>query len=77
MTYAIGLPLLAPADSVATTRVLTAIDGDVNGSGDADKFRIRIWDRGSGGLVYDNQMGANDDSDPTTVLGGGNIVVHK
>jgi hypothetical protein len=27
--------------------------------------------------VYDNQMGAADDSDPTTTLGGGSIVIHK
>jgi hypothetical protein len=57
--------------------MLTAIDGQINGGGGQDKFRIRIWDKGSGGLVYDNQLNAPDSADPTTVLGGGSIVIHK
>ncbi len=54
--------------------ILTAIDGQVSGGGGADKFRIKIWS--SGGVVYDNQMGASDTADPTTQLGGGSIVIH-
>jgi len=57
--------------------ILTAIDGDVNGGGGLDKFRIRIWNNNGGGIVYDNQMNAPDGADPTTVLGGGSIVIHK
>jgi hypothetical protein len=56
--------------------MLTAIDGDQPGGDGLDKFRIRIWSDG-GGLVYDNQLNAPDNSDPTTVLGGGSIVIHK
>jgi hypothetical protein len=51
--------------------MLTAIDGS------PDKFRIKIWDKATGGLVYDNQLGAADDADPTTSIGGGSIVIHK
>jgi hypothetical protein len=40
-------------------------------------FRIKIWDRAIDAMVYDNQMGASDDADPATVIGGGSIVVHK
>jgi len=57
--------------------LLTAIDGQVNGGGGVDRFRIRIWDRAAGATVYDNQMGEADDSDATTALGGGSIVIHK
>ncbi|MGE0883538.1 MAG: HYR domain-containing protein [Blastocatellales bacterium] len=57
--------------------ILTAIDGQINGGGGLDKFRIRIWNNSGGGLVYDNQLNAPDSADPTTVLGGGNIVIHK
>jgi hypothetical protein len=28
-------------------------------------------------VIYDNNMGASDTGDPTTVLGGGSIVLHK
>jgi PKD repeat protein len=57
--------------------LLTAIDGQVSGGGGVDKFRIKIWDVGTDALVYDNQMGAEEEADPTTVVGGGSIVVHK
>jgi hypothetical protein len=52
--------------------MLTAVDGQLNGGG-ADKFRIKIWDVGTGNTVYDNQMSLPDNGTPTTVLGGGSI----
>ncbi len=56
--------------------MLSAIDGDKNG-GD-DTFRIKIWDKDDADtVVYDNQMGDDQDADAATVLGGGAIVVHK
>ncbi|MEX2140630.1 MAG: PKD domain-containing protein [Pirellulales bacterium] len=57
--------------------MLTAIDGQINGGGGVDKFRIKIWDRATDTVVYDNQVGADDDAAPTTALGGGQIVIHR
>jgi len=57
--------------------VLTAIDGKINGGGGVDKFRIKIWDKATGAIIYDNQLGAADGSEPSTVLGGGRIVIHN
>jgi PKD repeat protein len=57
--------------------MLTAVDGQVNGGGGTDKFRIKIWDKATGDVIYDNQMGAGDGDNLTTVLGGGSIVIHK
>ena len=54
--------------------ILTAVDGAKTGT--ADKFRIKIWDRATGAVVYDNQMRAADDAEATTAIGGGSIVVH-
>lgn len=54
--------------------MITARDGNLLGGGQADGFRIKIWD--AGGVVYDNQLGQGDDSNATTVLGGGSIVIH-
>lgn len=51
--------------------MLTATDGS------PDKFRIKIWDKSTGEIIYDNQLGAADDANPTTVIQGGSIVVHK
>jgi subtilisin-like proprotein convertase family protein len=56
--------------------MLTAIDGgSEDGRGDA--FRIKIWDLASGVVVYDNRQGERDESDASTALGGGSIVIHK
>ncbi len=58
--------------------MLSAIDSVLTPSTDVDLFRIKIWDRDNGDvIVYDNQMSDSDDADPTTAIGGGNIVVHK
>jgi PKD repeat protein len=58
--------------------MLSAIDGDVNKIKGPDKFRIKIWDKANADVVvYDNLIGAPDDADPITVIGGGSIVVHK
>jgi len=54
--------------------ILSAIDGQVNGGGGADKFRIKIWDKNNAdAVVYDNQLLSADTADPTTLLGGGSI----
>ncbi|MEN6342947.1 MAG: PKD domain-containing protein [Methanospirillum sp.] len=57
--------------------LLTATDGQVTGGGGTDKFRLKVWEKATGTIVYDNQLGATDGADPATVLGGGSIVVHK
>ncbi len=57
--------------------MLTATDGQQNDGGGTDKFRIKIWNKVDDQIVYDNQMGADDTSDLSTVLGGGSVIVHK
>ena len=58
--------------------MLSAIDEKLTSSTDIDLFRIKIWDKDNGDtIVYDNKMGADEDADPTTEIGGGNIVIHK
>jgi hypothetical protein len=59
--------------------LLTAIDGQLTGGGGQDRFRIKIWDVGSGVILYDNQPGSNDDAElnDNTIVRGGSIVIHK
>jgi hypothetical protein len=57
--------------------LLTAIDGALPGGGGQDKFRLKVWDKTTGAVIYDNQMGGADTADPTTVLGGGSILIHS
>jgi len=47
------------------------VDRPPNGGGG------RIWDRTTGLIIYDNQIGADEYGDATTVIGGGSIVIHK
>ena len=59
--------------------LLTATDGQINGGGGVDKFRIKIWNAATGVAVYDNAPGASEDIDSASpqALAGGSIVIHK
>jgi len=54
--------------------LLTATDG---GTKDSDKFRIKIWNKETNSIVYDNQKGDSDIAEPATIIESGNIVIHK
>lgn len=41
------------------------------------KFRIKIWDKVSDLIIYDNQVGTSDTSDAATTLAGGSIVIQS
>ncbi len=55
--------------------LLTAVDGDLNGS--LDMFRIKIWNKADDSVIYDSMPGADDPVDPTGVVNGGTVVIHK
>lgn len=57
--------------------LLTANDGQANRGGDVDRFRLKIWSRASGTVVYDNQVGEMDGANATTAITQGSIVIHK
>lgn len=56
--------------------ILTAVDGQVSGGGGIDKFRVKITDRNTNTVVYDNQAGSADTDNLTTTLVAGNIIIH-
>lgn len=57
--------------------MLTALEANLTPSSDVDRFRIKIWDRTTDTIAYDNQMGEDDEVEAATGLGGGSIVIHK
>jgi hypothetical protein len=57
--------------------MLTAIDENLTPSTDVDRFRIKIWDKATDEIVYDNQMGDVDGAAVATAISGGSIVIHK
>ena len=57
--------------------IVTVIDGNLAGGGGVDKFRIKIWEKTTGLIVYDNQMGASDAANPITALAGGDVAIKK
>jgi len=73
---------------VAGSKAMFMGSGTINGAGDyafmvsaidgsPDRFRIRIWDKVTGVVIYDNQIGAAETANPTTTLGGGSITIHE
>lgn len=57
--------------------LLVVTDGQESGGGGEDKVRIKIWDKATNAVIYDNQLGAGDTDDPTTAIEGGSLVIHK
>jgi hypothetical protein len=63
--------MAGPAVSLPGTRRTTV-------SADVDLLRINIGEMAEGKpVVYDNQMGDDDDAHPMTAIGGGSCVIHK
>jgi PKD repeat protein len=57
--------------------MLTAVDEALTPSADVDRFRIKIWDKATDEIVYDNQMDDEDRGAVSTGISGGSIVIHK
>ena len=51
--------------------MLSAVDGAI------DKFRIKIWDKESNSVIYDNEIEKGEDVVPMTAISGGSIIIHK
>ena len=58
---------------------VTAVDGQATGGGGYDRLRMKIWDKGTGAVIYDNQAGADETAplNDGTNLGGGSVVIQK
>ena len=52
-----GLAAILEAEGYET---IAARDGQVNGGGGVDKFRIKIWDQATSVILYDNRLGSSD-----------------
>ena len=60
--------------------MISAIDGQINGAGSVDKFRIKIWEEDENGdevVIYDNQIDDDENEDPSTEISGGQIKIHS
>ena len=57
--------------------MLSAVDEALTPSTNVDLFRIKIWDTSTDNIVYDNGLSAEEDVDPTTIIEGGSVVIHK
>jgi len=54
--------------------IMTVIDGAIDGTG-VDKIRMKIYNRNTGYVYYDNQPGASDADDPATIVGTNSTIV--
>ncbi|MBN9350978.1 MAG: SBBP repeat-containing protein [Chitinophagaceae bacterium] len=53
--------------------IMTVIDGLLDGSG-TDKVRMKIFNKNTGDVIYDNQPGVGDGDDPVMPVGENSIV---
>ncbi len=56
--------------------LLTVIDGALAGDGES-KFRIKIWEKASGTIIYDNEPGRSDAADPITPVSNTSSIIIK
>jgi hypothetical protein len=55
--------------------IMTVIDGDAQNGGGVDKIRMKIYNKNTGQIMYDNMPGATSDADvPTTVVCEGSTI---
>lgn len=54
--------------------LLTAYDGDLEGGSEEDEFRIKIWEKATDTVVYDNVLTEGDSSTP---IERGRIIIKK
>lgn len=52
--------------------IMTVMDGQINGS--TDKIRLKLFNKTTGAVIYDNQPGASDAADPTATVGDGSTI---
>jgi DNA/RNA endonuclease G (NUC1) len=64
------------SDGTAVGFLFSGIDGKMDGT-KQDKLRLKVWNAATGAVIYDSAPGAADYSAPTTVLGGGNVSIHR
>jgi hypothetical protein len=56
---------------------VSVADGEQNGGPGTDKMRMKISNKATSQVVYDNQPGSPDFSAPVTPIGGGMIAIHN
>lgn len=54
--------------------IMTVIDGDLDGTG-IDKIRMKIYNKKTGQVYYDNEPGASDAANPKTAIGANSSIV--
>jgi hypothetical protein len=53
---------------------MTVIDGELDGTG-VDKVRMKIYNKTTNAVIYDNQPGASEAADPVAVVGASSTIV--
>ncbi|ALI98331.1 T9SS type A sorting domain-containing protein [Rufibacter tibetensis] len=57
--------------------LVMAVDGDGKGNDKGDRLRVKIWDKRTGFMVYDNEREGTAGGAPSTAITQGSIVIHQ
>jgi len=60
----LGKTTINGVDQAGLAFILTVVDGQVAGGGGIDKIRMKIYNKNTGVVIYDNQPGAGDTASP-------------
>ena len=63
--------------STGYSSLVSVNDGQASGGGGVDRFRIKIWNTGTGAVVFDNQLGDANGADPTVAIQSGSITLTR
>ncbi|HYY95028.1 MAG TPA: MBG domain-containing protein [Pyrinomonadaceae bacterium] len=55
--------------------LIAAVDGQLTGGGGTDKFRIRVWRKSDGVVIYDNMPGSSLNAVAVTTTSNGDIAI--
>jgi hypothetical protein len=56
---------------------LIGVDDKTRGEANLDRFRLRIWEKANGKLIYDSGLGGPENVPPTTAIPSGSVNIHK
>lgn len=56
---------------------LIGVDDKIRGGANMDRVRLRVWEKGTGKLIYDSGLGGPENVPPTTAIRGGSVDIRK
>ena len=67
----------ADKNTITLKGTLHSQDDKAKAGVNMDRFRLRIWEKANGKLVYDSGLGGPENVPPTTAIPSGSVDIHR